>query len=344
MLKHKKLLITIVFLTVFVIANSILNFILVQPGLTRVILHELESNDDYKCIILGTSHGSYGIDANIVSKESGTKTMSLCIGGEYLQDSYYLLKQAFKTNNPELIVLDVDFQYLMNVPQNSVSANFIYNSYPNSLDKVSYFSDKIFKMEYRAALFPWMDYRNNYSSVINIFKTKLGSDYNNYSSKAVNMDKKDLYYGKGFVYRKHTDNSKTDTMPKLIWNESIIDKKSIEYLKKIIYLCNSKNTKIIMVTTPISVETIKHSINEYDKAYTYLSNLAKANNVDYYNFSLVKESVFPRTLDDYWDYDGHMYGDAAQRYSLVLGDFLKEVKGGKVELSNYLYDSVRNIQ
>ena len=343
MRKHKNILITIVFLIVFVIVNSILNFLLVPPGLTRVILHELESSDDYKCIVLGTSHGSYGIDADIISQQLGKKTMNLCIGGEYLQDSYYLLKQVFETNNPETIVLDIDFQYLVNVPKNSISANVIYNAYPDSLDKLAYFREKVLGMQYCATLFPWMDYRNNYFDIINITKTKLGSDYNNYSANAVNMEKQDLYYGNGFVYREHTDNSKTDTMPNLIWNEDIIDQESIEYLKKIIDLCDSKNAKIIMITTPISVETITNSIDEFEKAYTYLADLAKSENIDYYNFSLVKESVFSRSIEDYWDYDGHLYGDAAQRFSLVLGNFLKEAEHGQAGLSDYLYDSVRDI-
>ena len=343
MRKHKNILISIVFLIMFIIVNNILNFTLVPVGLTRVILHELESSGDYKCIILGTSHGSYGIDADIISQQTGKKTMNLCIGGEYLQDSYYLLKQVFETNTPETIVLDLDFQYLVNVPKNSISANIIYNAYPNSLDKLSYFREKVLRMQYCATLFPWMDYRNNYSDAINIMKAKLGSDYNNYSAKAVNMDKQDRYHGNGFIYRNHANNLKKDTMQKLIWNESIIDNESIEYLKKIINLCNSKNTKIIMITTPISVEKITNSVNEYDKAYTYLSDLAKTNGIEYYNFSLVKETVFPRSIDDYWDYDGHLYGDAAQRFSLVLGDFLKEEEQGKVDVSDYLYDSVKDI-
>ena len=344
MQKHKKLLITIVFLTVFVIANSILNFILVPPGLTRVILHELESNNDYKCVILGASHGSYGIDADIVSQQSGKKTMNMCIGGEYLQDSYYLLKQVFETNNPELIVLDVDFQYLVNVPKNNISANFIYNSYPNSFDKISYFKDKVLGMQFCATAFPWMDYRNNYFDVSNIIKTKLGSDYRNYSANAVIMEKQDVYYGNGFIYRNRTDDLKKDTLTDLTWDASAVDQESIEYLKKIIDLCNSKNTKIIMMTMPVSVVTITNSSNEFDKSYTYLANLAKANNIEYYNFSLVKESVFPRSIDDYWDYDGHLYGDAAKRFSVVLGNLLKETEDGQVNVSKYLYDTVRNIQ
>lgn len=342
--KYKKLLVTGLFLLIFVITNSILSFTLVPPGLTRVILHELKSSDDYKCIILGTSHGSYGIDADIVSQQSGSKTLNLCIGGEYLQDSYYLLKQVFETNHPDIIVLDVDFQYLVNVPKDSVSANFIYNAYPESLNKLSYFKDKVLGMEYRATLFPWMDYRDNYSKVISITKMKLGSDYINYSANAVNMEKQDQYYGNGFIYRNHTDNTKVDTMVDLEWNESMVDQESIEYLKKIIDLCNSNKTPIIMLTTPVSVEKITNSIDGFDQAYSYLSGLAEANNIEYYNFSLVKESVFPRSIDDYWDYDGHMYGDAAQRFSEVLGEALKKIENGQITKSDYLYDSVRNIK
>jgi len=343
MRKQKKILITIAFLIVFIIVNSIFDFALVPPGLTRVILHDLESNDDYKCIILGTSHGSYGIDADIVSQESGIKTMNLCIGGEYLQDSYYLLKEAFLTNNPETVVIDVDFQYLINVPKNSVAANFIYNSYPNSFNKLSYFKDKIVEMQYCAALFPWMDYRNNFTDVKNIIKTKQSPAYINFSANAVVMELQDQYYGNGFIYRKHTDNLKNDTLADMAWDESNVDQQSIEYLKKIIDLCNLNNAKIIMMTMPVSIETISNSVNGYDNAYTYLSKLAKDNNIEYYNFSLVKKSVFPRSIEDYWDYDGHLYGDAAQRFSVVLGDFFKDAKDGNVGISNYLYDSVRDI-
>ena len=172
MRKSKRLLVTIVFLTVFIIANSIFNFALVLPGLTRVILHELDANDDYKCVILGTSHGSYGIDADIVSQQSDKKTLNLCIGGEYLQDSYYLLKKVFETNHPDTIVFDMDYDYLFNIPRSTISGSSIYNLYPFSLDKLFYFKDKALGMEYRAALFPWMDYRENFSNSINIIKTK----------------------------------------------------------------------------------------------------------------------------------------------------------------------------
>lgn len=343
MKKSKKLLVTILFMIVFIIANSILNFSLVPPGLTRVILHEVDAVEDYQCIVLGTSHGSYGIDPEIVSEQSGLKTMNLCIGGEYMQDSYYLLKHVFETNTPELIVLDVDFQYLINVPKDSVAANFIYNAYPFSLNKFSYFKDKILGMEFRAAVFPWLDYRNNYSSAIDIMKMKFSEPYKEYSAAAVTMEAVDEYRGNGFIYRNTSNGLKTDTLGSMQWDSASVDTESIEYLSKIIELCRKNNAKIIMTTVPISTMTIQNSSEEYAKAYAYVAALAESDNVNYYNFSLLKQDVFERSIEDYWDYDGHMYGSAAQRFSAVFGRFLEDFSNGRLDVNRYLYDSVLEI-
>jgi len=338
--KHKGILLTLVFLVVFVIINSILNFILIPSCLTRVILHELVSSSDYKCVVLGTSHGAYGIDANIVSSESGKKTMNLCIGGEYLQDSYYLLKKVFETNHPDTIVFDMDYDYLFNIPRSTISGSSIYNLYPFSLDKLFYFKDKALGMEYRAALFPWMDYRENFSNSINIIKTKLSSDYINYNSDTVNMVDNNEYEGRGHIYRER--NNHTEKVDLMKFNEAGVDQASVEYFKKIVELCNANNAKIIMITTPVSVEQINASIDEFDKAFTYLSRLAADNNIPYYNFNLVKESVFSRTLQDY--NIGHLYGDAADRYSKALGKFLTDVEDGQLTVSDYFYNSIRDIK
>jgi len=340
MRKHKGILLVTVFLVVFIIINSILTFMLVPSCLTRVILHELVSNNDYKCVVLGTSQGAYGIDADIVSKETGRKTMNLCIGGEYLQDSYYLLKKVFETNHPDTIVYDMDYQYLFNIPRSAISGSSIYNLYPFSLDKLFYFKDKALGMEYRAALFPWMDYRENFSNSGNIVKTKLSADYINYNPDTVNMIDNNEYEGRGHIYRER--NNHTEKIELIKFNEAGVDQDSVNYFKKIVDMCNAHNTKIIMITTPVSVEQLNASIDEFDKAFTYLSKLAADNNIPYYNFNLVKDSVFSRNMQDY--NIGHLYGDAAGRYSTALGKFLKDVENGQVTTSDYFYNSIRDLK
>ena len=338
--KHKGILLVTLFLAVFIIINSMLNFMLIPSCLTRVILHELVSSNDYKCVVLGTSHGEYGIDADIVSGQSGKKTINLCIGGEYLQDSYYLLKKVFETNHPDTIVFDMDYDYLFNIPRSAISGSSIYNLYPFSLDKLFYFKDKAMGMEYRAALFPWMDYRENFSNADNIIKTKLSSDYINYNPDTVNMVDNNEYEGRGHIYRERTN--RTEKVDLVKFNEAGVDQASVNYFKKIVDLCKSNNTKIIMITTPVSVEQLNASMDEFDKAFTYLSKLAANNNIPYYNFNLVKDSVFPRSLQDY--NIGHLYGDAANRYSIALGKFLTDVEDGQLKVNDYFYDSVRDLK
>ena len=68
---------------------------LVQPGLTRVMFHELETTNP-DCLVLGTSHGSYGIATDELESGLDAGAMNMCIGGEYMIDAYYTLQYAIK--------------------------------------------------------------------------------------------------------------------------------------------------------------------------------------------------------------------------------------------------------
>lgn len=321
---RNRCLIALVFLIMAITVNSVLNFAFIKPGLTRVILHELQTGN-YQSVILGTSHGSYGLDADAVSETFGKKTMNLCIGGEYMQDSYYLLKLAMKKNKLETVVMDIDYQYLVNVPKDSISAIFIYNAYPFGLDKLSYFKEKVMQMEYRATLFPWMDYRDRYSYAVSTMKTKLSTAYKNYDASSIEMESTDAYQGSGFISRSRTDSAKADKLMQITWDESRVDQKSIAYLKKMVNLCKENNIQMVMTTVPVTPEKIQTSPETYAGIHQYLQSLADEYDCQYIDFNTTQLQEITLTSDDYWDYDGHMYGDSAKKFSKVYGKYLKEV-------------------
>ena len=62
MKKKRGIITAAVFIALVVLLNNLLNFMLVQPGLTRTMFHEL-TQENRECIILGASHGSYGLSA-----------------------------------------------------------------------------------------------------------------------------------------------------------------------------------------------------------------------------------------------------------------------------------------
>lgn len=161
---------------------------LVQPGLTRVMFHELETTNP-DCLVLGTSHGSYGIATDELESGLDAGAMNMCIGGEYMIDAYYTLQYAIKISSPKVVVLDIDYQYLINRHDESILFHQVYNGYPDSLLKVSYFFSRIAKEEYRGAFLKWTNYWQCYYMIDKTVAKKLSDDYKEYSPDVVSMDK-----------------------------------------------------------------------------------------------------------------------------------------------------------
>ena len=89
--RHKRIILASLFIMLVIVINSLCNYLLIQPGLSRTMFYEAKKQD-YQCMVLGASHGSYGIDPVTLEEETGYQVMNMCMGGEYMYDSYYILK------------------------------------------------------------------------------------------------------------------------------------------------------------------------------------------------------------------------------------------------------------
>lgn len=349
MRKHKKIITLVAFILIACLVNNFLSFILIQEGLTRVAVNELTTRSDYECVVLGQSHSSYGISPEVMENTSGLTTMNFSIGGQYMMDMYYYVKEVYEKSNPEIIVLDVDFQYFINIPKkkNTIMSTLMYYSYPMSLNKIAYTYDKMYNKEYRALLFPWLNYRNNIHISKKIVANKLTKAYWEKSAESVTqIDVNDTYMGRGFLYKSRNLKRDENAKGSIWWNEPAVDNTtSIDYFKKIVEYCREKGSKVVMITTPITPSTLLNSVDEYSQIENYMQNLADENNLTYFDFNIVKPSVYQTNDNDYWDTDGHMYGDAAERYSVFLGEFVKKVHNGEdLQVSDYCYDNIYDMQ
>ena len=89
----KKYMYPVLFLAVILCINEILMLALKPYTCFRNDMHKLETNQ-YDDLFVGTSHGKAGINPEIVDKITGEKSLNLCLGGEEVQDSYYIIKEA----------------------------------------------------------------------------------------------------------------------------------------------------------------------------------------------------------------------------------------------------------
>ena len=164
MKKRKGLIAAVVFIILVTAINQFLNYALVQPGLGRIMFYECKNND-YECLILGASHGSYGFDSSKMSEELGMSTMNMCIGGEYMYDAYYILKYALKYKKLKTVILDLDYQYFVNQHDESILFNNVYNAYPACNEKLGYYMHKMAREEYRGTFLRWTNYWQCYKTV-----------------------------------------------------------------------------------------------------------------------------------------------------------------------------------
>lgn len=348
--KYGKWLRLVLFLVLFFCINKFLTINLTESSVTRFIMHDMEEpdneDDTYDCVFFGQSHTTYGVDPEIISEETGMTVDNAAIGGEYARDMYYMALEMYSHYTPKMVVLDVDFGYFINVPEkdNTTVSTLVYNNYPLSYRKIPYALSMMPQKEFRAALFPWMNSRDNYSFMDGIFWLKRTDAYKNYDTSAITqIEPCDTYKGNGFLYRDRTYQRKEEDLG-IWWNEPKVDNTvSPKYFKKLVELCRSKGSEVVMISSPMTYETMtrQDSYEEYGQAADYLNNIAKDCNITYYNFNLIKKSEYERYSTDYWDGDGHMYGDAAERWSVYLGKFLNRVKNGEdIDTSKFIYNNI----
>ena len=95
------------------------------------------------------------------------------------------------------------------------------------------------------------------------------------------------------------------------WDESKLDSEEGEYVEKIVNLCRKNGINIVLTTVVQDPDTVAEKCSGFAQADAYLSNLAAQLDVKYLNFNKLKFDVLDRTTDDFYDKEGHMYGDMA---------------------------------
>jgi hypothetical protein len=339
--KHKRITLACLFIALVVALNSFLDFALTQPGLSRTMFYEAKKQD-YECLVLGASHGSYGIDAYTLGDELGMQVMSMCMGGEYMYDAYHVLRYALSKKNDDIkmVILDIDYQYFMNQHDESILFNTVYNAYPNEWTKLSYFTEKMLKEEYRGTFLQWTNYWQCYKYIGKTIKKKTSSEYRHYSSSVVEMNANDKYMGRGFIYRNR--NEKKSTVSCLDWDDDKLDENQEKYIEKIVKLCRENDIDIVFTTIAQDPDTVKEKIDSFTKADNYIRTIANNLGVEYYNFNKMYQAYFERSADDFYDREGHMYGDVAERFSKIYGQVIRESFDGGIQ-NNYFATDLKEI-
>lgn len=90
--------------------NTILNLAFQPYNNFRNDMHNLD-NHKFDTVFVGTSHGKAGINPDIIDGITGYKSINMCLGGQSIDDSYYIVKEACRVNKPKRIIYELDPSY-----------------------------------------------------------------------------------------------------------------------------------------------------------------------------------------------------------------------------------------
>ena len=127
------------------------------------------------------------------------------------------------------------------------------------------------------------------------------------------------------------------------WDESKLDSEEGKYVEKIVNLCRKNGINIVLTTVVQDPDTVAEKCSGFAQADAYLSNLAAQLDVKYLNFNKLKFDVLDRTTDDFYDKEGHMYGDMAEKFSAVCAKAVKEAIDDTLNEEDYFDNDMSNL-
>ena len=303
-----------IFIAIMLCINEIVVLALKPCTNFRNDIHKLETNQ-YDDLFVGTSHGKAGINPEVVDKITGEKSLNLCLGGEEVQDSYYIIKEACRVNKPKKIIYELDPGYWVSTATLGPEYRTVYDEFPMSEVKAEYYLDKIWSVDFRTTLFPWYLYRKGIKGAGARFTSKFSHAYKNYD---------DSFYNE--PSQAYTSQGQIRTEANLIlWDEKKLKSDAVKSFKKIVKLCKENNIKLTVVTTPVPQETLEKYHDNFENANKFFTSLMEKEGVEYYNYNYQEVSGFDRSLDGFSDYEGHMYEEQSDVFSEEIGKIMRDI-------------------
>lgn len=312
----------LVIAAVFVLILAGLDMALYPCTFMRNDIHTVTTwqRDD---IILGTSHGKMGIDPESMEEITGRTGHNLCVGSEYCEDAYYLLKLIQEKQAPSRVIYEIDPGYFVTEKQEGNNYLLFFHEFPFSAAKLQYFWSSIASCNFRTILFPWYEYslKLELERAKETFSQKWNHDYDVEKLKSDTQE----YHENGFIarYPVNVSKLKKPSDPKL-FDSSALNQENMEYLEKLIRYCKDQGIEFVAVTAPMPQVTLKDYKDNFNEAWKYFSDFFESQDVLYLNFNTGYYKAFPHDMKYFTDFDGHLNADAARNFSKVLAKILME--------------------
>lgn len=198
-----------------------------------------EKKNDIDMIVLGSSNSFCTVNPLVLYEEYGIAAYDFGSSSQPLDISLLYLKEAFKTQRPKLVALEVNMLVGGSINNKNESAfRWGYTDIPLSFDKLKsvYRSTDGINAEYFSYIFPIFRYHERWKELSMADYTYFNSDKTNYTkgyletqsvADGVNLDDYDFDEGEAWV-----------------------EADAVFFLDEIVRLCRNKNARLLLFKSP----------------------------------------------------------------------------------------------
>lgn len=265
--------------------------------------YKLEDNT-VDVLVVGSSNAFANFNPAVLWQQYGISSYNLGGSGQPIWNTYYYLREAYKTQSPQLVVLEVytmasyqsGYDELSNVPSNTLSLKW-------SKNKVECMWNSTRSKDFVDLCLGLPVFHNRWTEMFQ--DGNLPWDYDNCNGAIQ----------KGFHPVFFYETKEQQTVNTTI--REALSEKNREYLQKIIDLTRERGSKLLLVKTPYVLG------EKYDAIFNSVADLAKQNGIPFINMNECADQMgfdFTRNMADIV----HLNNVGVYKVTNYLGRMIKE--------------------
>ena len=286
-------------------------FIYKTPHRAKLVQGLYDSGDEYDVLLIGSSHMNGGLDPNVLWKQYGITSFNYATGGQTLDVSYYLLREALKKHHPDVVAVDT-FYSAMTSPYGE--SGLVSNALDNmkwSANKVQATFHCVPPQEWIFYFLPALKYHFRWSTL----------DPKDYSY----FDMSSYYYMKGYMSGTNRW-GKSDASYVSTQKQAEIPQKSLQYLEKIIDLSREEGFSLIFLNFPADYSEYDAKngwVDDCEALFNSVASYAEKKGVPFLDYCDKMDEIgldFPNDMNN----ATHLNQWGACKLSSDFGSYLKE--------------------
>lgn len=265
-------------------------------------------------VFIGSSHSYCTFDPELFDNHFAISSYQMGTPLQHLDTSYYELLEIYRTQTPDVVVLETYWDVLDDRFEMK-QANSFFEVLQNEELKKEYIQ-KVFPLSEKIKyyLLPIRFQQDYFAYEANEISKKIEQTYGVQKKKIQYQEGEEYYRSKGYVYcnmgmlpREYNETNQFRGLDGKNWE---IDETQAGYVKKIAALCKQKGSELVMVTAPIALVSMDY-IQNYDKIHQKMAALAEEVHANYIDYNVINQQIGMLTNENFRD-DAHLNDSGVQ--------------------------------